>query len=240
MALDRSNFYCEEAVSLRKGVRVYRHITPDTLATVLGSNYYAGAPAKLRVGDEIIVTTLSGIPIPTRTSYKSRDVLIVTNATGPVVQLANSAANRIFSSGAAVSAPADTNEDTLATITIPANSIGANGYVTVRTYWTITGSTNAKTAKIKFGGTNIASLATSSAGNTGISLTTTLHNRNAANSQVAIPTGSHEFGGFYTTALVTAAIDTTADVTLLITGQKASAGETITLEHYLVEIKYAS
>ena len=37
-------------------------------------------------------------------------------------------------------------------------------------------------------------------------------------------------------ALVTSAVDTSADVTLLITGQKAVAGEVLTLKAYSIEV----
>src|SRR4051812_45306280 len=45
-------------------------------------------------------------------------------------------------SAAAVSCPADTSEDTLATVTVPANLMGVDGSLRVWTLWTVTSSTN--------------------------------------------------------------------------------------------------
>lgn len=59
--------------------------------------------------------------------------------------------------------------------------------------------------------------------------------RNATNSQVGGPTGNDGFTTA-TTAVVTAAIDTTAAVNIVLTAQLASAGETITLESYTVDV----
>lgn len=136
-------------------------------------------------------------------------------------------------SGAAVSLPVDTTEDTVATITIPANSMGANGRIRVTTYWTETNNANSKTTRIKFGGTNFASIASANLAQRGT--LATISNRNATNSQWGVGTftgvGSYNDQGY-----ITAAIDTTSAVTMLITGQKATAGDTLTLESYLVEL----
>lgn len=136
-------------------------------------------------------------------------------------------------SGAAVSVPADTTEDTLATINIAANAMGANGRLRITTYWTETNNGNVKTTRIKFGGTNHCSLASVSIAQRGMLATIT--NRNATNSQWGIGTFTGT-GGLADQAYVTSAVDTTSGVTLLITGQKASAGDTLTLESYLVEL----
>lgn len=136
-------------------------------------------------------------------------------------------------SGAAINVPADTTEDTLVTITVAANAMGANGRLRITTYWTETNNANVKTTRIKFGGTNHCALASNGISQRGMLATIT--NRNATNSQwgVGLITG----GLLYSDqGYVTSAVDTTSAVTLLITGQKAVSGDTLTLESYLVEL----
>jgi hypothetical protein len=132
-----------------------------------------------------------------------------------------------------VSHTGDTNEFTFATITLPANAMGANGQIEIRALFTNNNSAGSKTGRIKFGGTTIFSNAT----------TTTLTeqiigfvaNRNATNSQIAPATGS--FGtGTGTSAVTTMAIDTTAAVTILLTGQLGTGTDSIVLERYQVTV----
>lgn len=124
----------------------------------------------------------------------------------------------------------DLNETTLATVTIPAGAMGANGQVEIWTLWAFTGS-NTKTARVKFGGTTYASAAptTHASGH----LVSRIGNRNATNSQVgpvSVGTSTSSL------APVTSAVDTTAAVNIEITGQLAAAGDSITLESYLITI----
>lgn len=142
-------------------------------------------------------------------------------------------------SGVAVSGPADTSENILATITVPAGAMGLNGRLRWEAHWTFTNSANSKTCRVRFGGIGGSAY-------TSVAFTTTanfrdfkgLANRGASNSQISVADvfgpGSSFGGG--TGTVVTSAIDTSAATTLVITGQKASAGETITLESYLVEL----
>lgn len=146
----------------------------------------------------------------------------------------------LAASAVGVSGAADTNENTLATVTIPAGAMGANGRLRITTLWSITSSGNNKTLRIRLGG--IAGTAFFS-----IALTTSassadqreICNRSAQNSQIGKSTGSTPWGGT-ANAVTSGAIDTSAAVDLVITGQKAAAGETLTLESYLVELLYAA
>jgi hypothetical protein len=64
-----------------------------------------------------------------------------------------------------------------------------------------------------------------------------VQNRNLTNSQVANPTIVASGGwGQSTTAVTTAAIDTTSSVTILLTGQLGTNTDTITLESYSVNV----
>lgn len=143
-------------------------------------------------------------------------------------------------SAVAVSGGADTNENVLATITIPAGAMGLNGILRVYHSWTVTSSVNNKTLKVRLGGIGGTAFAagtfTTSAAAIGL---TVISNRGAANSQVGPPAATSTFAGTVSgtgNALTTASIDTSAATTLVLTGQKASSGETLTLEQYLVEL----
>lgn len=143
---------------------------------------------------------------------------------------------RVAQSGVAASHTGDTNETTLATVSIPPP--GPNGVVRIEALWSFTNSGNAKTLRYKLGGTTIYSTAptTTASGRHSV----TLFNRNSAASQVgpvnAIGTSS-AFGNLGA-SLATATVDMSAAVNLTLTAQLASAGETITLEAYLVEMGY--
>lgn len=137
-------------------------------------------------------------------------------------------------SGVAASCAADTALNTLATVIVPALSMGTNGLVRINTSWTATNSANNKTIQNNFGSAvPFSSTVTTSASNHSI---VEIQNRGATNAQVGgAASGSGSYGSA-AGALPTSAIDTSADVVLTITGQKASAGEVLTLERYLVEL----
>lgn len=136
---------------------------------------------------------------------------------------------------ASASCPADTNENTLATVTIKANTMGPYGCAKVWTLWRMSNNANAKTARIRFGGASgtdyLGGLDVS-----GGSLTVAecrIYNQNNPSAQV----GTGQAPGFITTgSAVSSAIDTTADTTVVITGQKGTAGDDLTLIAYTVEV----
>lgn len=142
-------------------------------------------------------------------------------------------------SWAAVSGAADTNENTLATITVPANAMGANGRLRIQTQWTFTNNANNKTVRIRFSGAaGTQYLVNTSASVAGIlQATTTIANRGATNSQIGASTlvAATTFG-VNGTASTTSAVDTTAATTLVITAQKATGTDTMTLDGYTVEL----
>lgn len=135
-----------------------------------------------------------------------------------------------------VSGAADANENILATVTIPAGALGTTGVARVKAAFSFTNSGNAKTMRIRYsgiGGTIYGTVALTNQLYT--EMTVHIGNKGATNSQ----------GGGYTelrnAALsqdysITSAVDTTAATTVVITGQKAVAGETLTLVGYTAEI----
>lgn len=141
--------------------------------------------------------------------------------------------------GAAINTPADTSEDTLATINVPAGVMGANGVLRIYTLWSFTSSANNKTLRIRFsGGSGTIYMNPVFTTSVGYASLTMIANRNAANSQVGFASAATNggLGSSSASANVTSSVDTTAATSLVITGQKALAGETLTLESYLVEV----
>lgn len=137
-------------------------------------------------------------------------------------------------SGTAVTAPNDTSEDTLATIAIPANSIGANGKVIVSLNFQTTNDANAKTIRVKFGGTTIAS--NNFASVSGGLIQVWIANANATGTQsnsswVIVTTGA----GY--AAATSSSIDTTAAQNIVVTCQKANGADTVVMVDYSVEIR---
>lgn len=138
-------------------------------------------------------------------------------------------------SGAALSCDGTTNENTLVSITLRAGSMGPNGALRVKTLWSFTNSGNSKNLRVRLGGT--AFLDATQSANATYQDRREIHNRNSQSSQVGwAAAATAGGGGASASAATTAAIDTSAATTLAITGQKASAGETLTLESYLVEL----
>jgi hypothetical protein len=144
----------------------------------------------------------------------------------------------LASSGTAVSGAADTNENVLATITIPGGSMGANGQLWVYTLWSYTNSANTKTLRVRLGGAaGTQVLAIGQSASTHFADFRIIQNVNAQNSQIFFDRGSIPHPGATSAgANITAAIDTSATTTLVLSGQKASAGETLTLSSYSVMV----
>ena len=127
--------------------------------------------------------------------------------------------------------------DALVTITVPANALGANGTLRIYTVWTCTNNANAKTSRIRFSGASgslyhVRDMASS----TSWRFWAHFGNAGATNSQKGESWGLSAAGGVTQTIGVTSAVDTTAATTVVISLQKGTAGDTVTLESYSVEI----
>ena len=157
----------------------------------------------------------------------------------------NPPSRNLYSAGNGTAVTGTTSETALATITIPGGAMGANGVLRITALWTFTGSTNSKTFRVRMGGiggTAFLNSATTTATNVILSSHTIVYNANSQSAQKSYVANSASNGpfGFTTSAANTGAIDTSADWSLVISGQLANTGETITLEHYIVEVLYAS
>lgn len=144
-------------------------------------------------------------------------------------------------SAVAVSCPVDATEDLLATINVPGGLLGPNGTIRTTLLATVTNSANNKTLRVRYGagsgglgGTTINSGVVTAVAS--IYRQFAVSNRGVANSQIGMQNGNvvDSFGSS-TNAVTPAAIDSAALSSVVISGQKATAGETFTLESYLVE-----
>ncbi len=122
-----------------------------------------------------------------------------------------------------------TSETTLYSLVVPGGTIKANGALAVNAIFSMTGSTNSKTLKVKLGGTALWTTTITASATVSQSIGSVIRNRNSQSSQVS-------YAGSASSAIVTASIDTTINQTLEITGTLALASETITLESVIVEV----
>lgn len=163
------------------------------------------------------------------------------NSANSVVAGAPGATTILAQSWVAVNTPVDTTEDTLATVTIPANTLRANDSMYITTLWTCTNNANVKTMRIRYsgiGGTIYRSVALTSAA--ALFDITLIANTNSTSAQTGGETASAN--GVYQiigTLPPTSTENTTATTTLVFTGQKATAGDVLTLVGYIVQVMKA-
>lgn len=143
----------------------------------------------------------------------------------------------IAASAVAASHTGNTDETTLATVAIPAGAMGLNGSLRVTTLWSYPNSGNSKTMRARLGGIGGAAFMSTGATTTASQHTIkVLSNRGVANSQVGPTAGLTSGVGQSGAAVFTSSVDTAVAQDLVLTAQLASAGETITLESYTVEL----
>lgn len=155
----------------------------------------------------------------------------------PVQSGGGGASTLIAMSAVAASAPADTNENIVATITIPANTLLANGCLRWRALLSENNNANNKTWNVRLGGIGGTVYFTRNGLNTtGMTVDGFICNRNSASSQIgSLTSGMTHTGTVFTGAPVTSSVNTASSTTLVITATKATAGDTMTVESYLVE-----
>jgi uncharacterized protein YbjQ (UPF0145 family) len=145
----------------------------------------------------------------------------------------------LAASGVLASHTGSTSETALATIAVPAGAMGANGILRVTSLWSYTNSANTKTLRMRLGGLAGTLFMEIAATTTAYYYSQRLiQNRNSQSSQIGQQGGT----GTFTTAAnaTTGTVDTSSAQDLVLTGQLASAGETITLEGYIIELKYGA
>jgi hypothetical protein len=145
-------------------------------------------------------------------------------------------------SAVSVANTAVTTEEILATITVPANEMGPNGVIEIWAAWSNNNNGNSKTFRIRVGGIGGTAIFNTS-NTTNITLMRPTHwmNVNSASSQrTSSALGQGGGTGASGGALITTAVATTAAVDIVITGQKAVAGDTLSLDFYQVTVCYGA
>lgn len=132
----------------------------------------------------------------------------------------------------------DTVETALATFTITGGTIGSTDRLEITTFWTRSGSAAAATPRVRLDGTTgtiygtdtIVALAARN-----IQGKTIIYSNNATNAQKA--SGAPISNPYISTpnAIITSTADFTGNVDVVISGQLANAGDTITLQSYYIE-----
>lgn len=126
------------------------------------------------------------------------------------------------------------------TVPLPADMPGPHGTVRLETFWSYTNSGNIKTLRVRFGGTSGTSFQLPQPTTTATAQILCII-RNAASKSAQIgfaPSSSNAFVTS-TSAITTAAIDTSAAQDILIGGQLSNVGEFIKLEAYRVWVEPA-
>lgn len=121
-------------------------------------------------------------------------------------------------------------DEVLASFTIPAGTLGANSALQIEPLWTFGSSTNNKILKVKIGIITIYS-ATRTMSMKEAPLIV-IANRNSFASQIQPYDGSYATPG--SGAPATYSIDFSGTRTVQITGQRANASDSLTLEYYRV------
>ena len=140
---------------------------------------------------------------------------------------------KIFSLSAPVSLTGSTSVVTLATITIPAGLMGANGKLKIYPLWSTTNNANAKTLRLNFGGAVCSTMVSQSVpNNSGLLIIRNLNSESAQKTSSGLVAGiGSSFGSIASTT-----VDTTAATTITLTGQLAVGTDTMTLEDLFVEV----
>jgi len=131
-----------------------------------------------------------------------------------------------------------TTETDFVLVTVPGGAMGPNGAIQITTLASAgANNANAKNIRYRFGGSAFQNFSLAS------TLTheglRTIINRNSQSSQIAATAGAGTYGT-NGGANATSAIDTSANFDIRITGLLANAGDTLTLERYLIEILYGA
>ena len=141
---------------------------------------------------------------------------------------------KFYDLSAAVVLTGTTLATTLATITIPAGLIGANGKVKFYPLWSNTNNANTKTLRVVLNGATTAYTATlqNNVHNSGLLI---LRNFNSETAQ-RMSSGMVAGLGSTTGSIAATTIDTTTPVTVTVTGQLSNSADTMTLEGLFLEI----
>lgn len=131
-----------------------------------------------------------------------------------------------------------TAETTLASYTVPAGLMTANGVITITSLWNWTNNSDNKTLKIYFGGTSSGTQFMNPVVTTSATFQnqTIIRNRGLTNSQVGFAAGTTTPFATTSGTPLTSALDTTQAQAIVFTGLLATSSDTINLEAYSIEL----
>ena len=139
---------------------------------------------------------------------------------------------KIFSLSVPVST-SSTSVVTLATITIPAGLLGANGKLKIYPLWSTTNNANVKTLRAVFSGSVCTTMTSQSVpNNSGLVIIRNTNNEAAQKCSSGLVAGIGASSG----SIAAPTVDTSAATTLVISGQLAVGTDTLTLEDLFVEV----
>jgi hypothetical protein len=140
---------------------------------------------------------------------------------------------KIFSLSAPFSSYGSTSVVTLATITIPAGLLGANGKLKIYPLWSTTNNANQKTLRLNFGGVLCSTMTSQSVpNNSGLLIIRNTNSESAQKCSSGLVAGiGSSFG-----SIASPTVDTSAETTITITGQLAAGTDTMTLEDLFIEV----
>jgi hypothetical protein len=146
-------------------------------------------------------------------------------------------------SAVAVPMTGTTDETALVSIPIPAGAMGPSGILRVTTIWSYSSSANAKNLRYRLGENDLTGaqlMNVTATATLGGLLQRLIFNRASQTSQVTQALGNAASFGTFAAAPLATTVDTSIEQSLVISGQLVSAGETLTLESYLVEVLYGA
>jgi hypothetical protein len=123
---------------------------------------------------------------------------------------------------------------TLASVTVPAWSMGIGGGMEIDSLFSMTNNATVKTLGMTFGGTSILSAAL--ANNASVSVQKNMVNRGS--SQIISNSATSVGHGLSTGAVVTVSADPTTDLVFAITAQPATANNLMRLEYFKLNINF--
>ena len=129
--------------------------------------------------------------------------------------------------------PEITSVVTLATITIPAGLMGANGKLKIYPLWSTTNNANQKTLRAIFSGSTCSTMVSQSVpNNSGLVIIRNINSESVQKCSSGLVAGI----GSSTGSIASPTVDTTAATTITLTGQLAVGTDTMTLEDLFVEV----
>lgn len=140
---------------------------------------------------------------------------------------------KVFSLSAPVSLTGSTSVVTLATITIPAGLLGANGKLKIYPLWSTTNNSNVKTLRANIGGLLCTTMTSQSVpNNSGLVIIRNINSEAVQKCSSGLVAGIGSSLG----SIASPTVDTSAATTITITGQLAVGTDTLTLEDLFVEV----